>query len=56
MAELNDSLKQTDELLSSIVKSLTSAEQLTKRLEGSMGGVAGKAKSAKGGGDRASHG
>ena len=52
MAELNDSLKQTDELLSSIVKSLTSAEQLTKRLEGSMGGVAGKAKSAKGGGDR----
>lgn len=52
MAELNDSLKQTDELLSSIVKSLTSAEQITKRLEGSMGGVAGKAKSAKGGGDR----
>jgi hypothetical protein len=39
-------------LLSSIVKSLTSAEQITKRLEGSMGGVAGKAKSAKGGGDR----
>jgi hypothetical protein len=52
VAELNDSLKQTDELLSSIVKSLTSAEQITKRLEGSMGGVAGKAKSAKGGGDR----
>lgn len=52
MAELNDSLKQTDELLASIVKSLTSAEQITKRLEGSMGGVAGKAKSAKGGGDR----
>lgn len=52
MAELNDSLKQTDELLSSIVKSLTSAEQITKRLESSMGGVAGKAKSAKGGGDR----
>lgn len=52
MAELNDSLKQTDELLASIVKSLSSAEQISKRLEGSMGGVASKAKSAKGGGDR----
>lgn len=52
MAELNDSLKQTDDLLANIVKSLSSAEEITKRLEGSMGKVAGTVKSSKGGGER----